>query len=167
MLNTNSKEEKLTQNVELISEQKLAQAVATIEELTYTREEVGEAMDLSAMRVSSLVRDGSIPESVIVTVYGRKYYSIEGIQACITARHAKADARAELMIAKRDEQIANAKRREERKADLKAMVKADLARKAAGAESKARTKARVAEAKSNIPVATQVTFSTLDELLLK
>lgn len=166
MSNRNIKEEKQTQNVELTGEQQqLALAVDTIEGLTYTRKEVSEAMDLSEMRVSSLVRDGSIPEGVIVTVYGRKYYSIEGIQACITARQAKADARAELMIAKQDEQIANAKRREERRADLKAMVKADLARKAAGAESKARTKARVADAKSNIPVETQVTFPALDELL--
>lgn len=166
MSNTNSKEEKQPQNVEMTGEQRqLAQAVATIEELTYNRQQVSTAMGLSEMRVSSLVRDGSIPEGVIVTVYGRKYYSIEGIQACIKTRQAKADARAELMIAKQDEQIANAKRREERKADLKAMVKADLARKAAGAESRARTKARVAEAKSNIPVATQITFPTLDELL--
>lgn len=169
MTNNKSNEEKqihnVTQGFGLTTEQKLRYAVEIIEGLTYTREEVSEAMNLSSMRVSALVRNGSIPPSTIITVYGRKYYSKKGIGECIKARQAKADARRKLAEVRREEQLANAERRKERRAELEALAESDRAWKSARAASKAQTQTKIAVTKFKVPEGTQETLPSLDELL--
>lgn len=169
MSNDKSNEEKqihnVTQGFGLTTEQKLRYAVETIEKLTYTREEVSKAMNLSSMRVSALVRDRSIPQSAIITVYGRKYYSKDGIGKCIKARQAKADARRELAVAKHKERLANAERRKERRAELETLAESDRAWKSARTALKARTQTNVAVTKFKVAERTQETLPSLDELL--